>query len=209
MKLLTWIQSIMYPKEKLYYKYRTLLTRNNINSTLRLSHFFGQMKHESGLKPIAENLNYSVEALLKVFGRHRITVEQANKYGRKPGQNADQETLANILYGGTWGKRNLGNTQYGDGWKYRGRGFKQITGRYNYERLSKDTGIDYIGNPDLLLNEADAMISAIWFWNSRDLNSLADKDDGLAITIKINGGTNGLRERLRYTEEFKEKFKYI
>lgn len=209
MKLLTWIQNIVYPKERLYYKYRTLLSKNDINSTLRLSHFFGQMKHESGLKPIAENLNYSVTSLLKVFGRHRISVAQAEAYGRRPGHSADQETIANIIYGGEWGKKNLGNLVYGDGWKYRGRGFKQITGRHNYAQLSAETGIDYLNNPDWLLREPDAMISALWYWKSRNINRYADEDDIVSVTKKINGGLHGLAQRHQYTEKYKQEFKNL
>lgn len=191
---------------ELHKKYKTLLKNAEITTVLRLAHFFGQMKAESNLKPISENLNYSSGALIKLFGRHRITTEQAEEYGRKGGQKANQEMLANILYGGEWGRKNLGNIKEGDGWKYRGRGFKQITGRANYQELSNDTGIDYINNPDLLLNEADAMISALWFWTSRNLNDLADKDNVRGVTKKINGGYNGLAERIKYTSEFKKMF---
>lgn len=49
------------------------------------------------------------------------------------------------------GKR-LGNTQSGDGYKYRGRGFVQLTGRDNYDKASKKLGIDFINNPELVLD---------------------------------------------------------
>lgn len=205
---------------KLYEKYKSLLDKHNVITILRLSHFFSQIKTESGLKPIDESLNYSVESLLSLFGRHRISVSDAKKYGRIDGkQKANQEMIANILYGGEWGKEKLGNTKPGDGWKYRGRGFKQITGRANYQQLSDDTGIDFINNPDLLLSEVDAMVSALWFWNKHKLNDLADftglkenpktkkKEDAvILITRVINGGSNGLDKRRQYFEEYKKEF---
>lgn len=173
---------------KLYEKYKTLLKNAKIYAVLRLAHFMAQIHHESGLKPINENLNYSVEGLIKGFGRHRISVEDAKKYGRTDSQKANQEMIANILYGGKWGLENLGNKKFGDGWKYRGRAFKQITGLSNYEELSKDTGTDYVNNPDLLLDEAHAMISAIWYWNKHNLSKYADLDDLDAISDVINMG---------------------
>lgn len=93
------------------------------------------------------------------------------------------------------GRKDLGNIEVGDGYKFRGRGYIQVTGRYNYLALSKDTRIDFVSNPDLLATEVNAIISACWFWNKKGLNAYADKDDILTITKRINGGTNGLSDR--------------
>ena len=97
-----------------------------------------------------------------------------------------------------------GNEASGDGWKFRGRGFIQITGKNNYSALSKFTGVDYVKNPDLLLNEADAMISALWFWNNIKGNELADKGDIREITRRINGGFNGLSDRITKLKKWKD-----
>ncbi len=166
-------------------KYKTLLSNYNVNTKLRLAHFMAQIEHESGLKPIAENLNYSANGLRKTFGKYFTDLE-AIKYQRKP------EQIANRVYANRMGN---GNEASGDGWKYRGRGFIQITGKNNYTVLSKDTRIDYLNNPDLLLNEANAMISALWFWQKNNLNVLADTDNINLITKRINGGFNGLEHR--------------
>lgn len=93
--------------------------------------------HETGTKmqPITENLNYSVDGLLKTFGRHRISEADARRYGRTNTRPANQEAIANIIYGGDWGRENLGNLKYGDGWRYRGRGLPQITGLANYRKF--------------------------------------------------------------------------
>jgi putative chitinase len=100
----------------------------------------------------------------------------------------------------------LGNTPEDDddGIKYCGRGYIQITGRANYEALSEDTGIDFITNPELLEQEANAMISALWYWNSRNLNKYADLDDIKTITKKINGGYNGLDDRIKNLNKWKK-----
>lgn len=181
----------------LAHKYRTLLKNNGITTPLRLAHFFAQMEHESGLKPISENLNYSASGLRSVFGKYFPNDTMANFYARKP------EKIANRVYAD---RMNNGSEASGDGWKYRGRGFIQITGKFNYRKLSEDTGIDYVNNPDLLLTEADSMISALWFWNLRNLNRYADADNIEKVTRLINGGLNGFDHRKQLLKKYKEIF---
>lgn len=171
--------------EELQKKYSTLLNNYGINNRLRKAMFWAQLDHESGLKPVSENLNYSYEGLLKVFPKY-FDKNSAKEYARKP------EKIANKVYANRMGN---GNEQSGDGWKFRGRGFIQCTGRNNYTILSKDTRVNYEGNPDLLLNEADALISALWYWNKNNLNTMSDKGDLLGVTKAINGGLNGLQDR--------------
>lgn len=112
-------------------------------------------------------------------------------------------------------RKNLGNTQKGDGLKYKGRGFIQITGRYNYTELSKSTGIDYLKNPELLEKEPDAIISALWFWNRNNLNKYADLDKIDSISDLINkgkltadyGDANGFQDRANKLKFYKTVFK--
>jgi len=139
---------------ELHEKYKTLFNKYEINTPLRIAHFMGQLEHESNLKPIAENLNYQVSGLLKTFPKY-FNANNVHEYAKQP------EKIANKVYANRIGN---GNEQSGEGWKYRGRGFIQITGKENYFRLSNDTDIDFLHNPNLLLEEANAMISALWFW---------------------------------------------
>ena len=179
-------------------KYQSLLNSYHVNTALRLAHFMAQIEHESGLKPVSENLNYSAEGLRKTFPKYFPTILSANNNARKPVQ------IANIVYANRMGN---GPTSSSDGWKYRGRGFIQITGRSNYLMLSKDTRIDFLSNPDLLLQEANSMISALWFWNKNNLNALADKNDIKAVTKRINGGFNGLEHRTELFNKWYELLK--
>ena len=93
------------------------------------------------------------------------------------------------------GRKDLGNTQKGDGVKYKGRGLIQLTGRYNYKLLTDEFKHDFINHPELLEEPQWAALSAGWYWDKRNLNILADADNILAITKKVNGGTNGLQDR--------------
>jgi putative chitinase len=93
------------------------------------------------------------------------------------------------------GRKDLGNTVEGDGYKYRGRGIFQLTGRANYEKYGKALGIDLVNNPDLAANPETALRIACEYWRSRKINALADKDDIVGVTKKINGGTNGIADR--------------
>lgn len=168
----------------------------DITTPRRIAGFLSQIGHESaGFTSLTENLNYSTEALLTQFKRYRITEEQAKRYGRRGGQSANPEGIANCIYGGQWGLKNLGNTQPGDGWMYRGRGLKQLTGRDNYRRCGIALGEDFITVPDRLLMPVNAALSAGWFWESHGLNAAADRGDVHTMTKIINGGVNGLDKR--------------
>jgi putative chitinase len=102
------------------------------------------------------------------------------------------------------GRKDLGNIQKGDGLRFKGRGYIQITGRSNYTQLSKDLNIDFLNNPELLEQEANAILASCWFWNKKGLNAYADKDDITTITKRINGGVNGFEDRKHLLSEYKK-----
>lgn len=169
----------------------------------RAAHLLGQSAHESGyFKLTEENLNYSENALNRVFRRYfGEGKENAADYARNP------EKIANYVYmdknrskGGA-----LGNTEDGDGWRWRGRGFLQCTGRTNYRKFAAEMRLpDVMKDPDLVATEY-AFESAFWFFQRNGLFKIADKgvnDDVITeITRRVNGGTHGLDDRLDKTKK--------
>jgi putative chitinase len=167
----------------------------DISNPFRLSHFLAQCAHESGnFKHIRENLNYSAEGLVKVFPKY-FSKETALWYARKP------EAIANVVYGGRMGN---GDKNSGDGWKYRGRGFLQLTGKVNYQAFSNhivDTNI--MIDSDLVATKYP-LTSAAWFFETKKLWKICDEglhaDVVKKVTYRVNGGYNGLADRLSKTE---------
>ena len=102
------------------------------------------------------------------------------------------------------GRADLGNTQPGDGSKFRGRGLIQITGRANYKACGEALGLDLINQPTLLEQPQYAAMSAAWFWSMKGLNTLVDQGDFVKITRRINGGVNGLEDRLQLWDKAKK-----
>lgn len=98
------------------------------------------------------------------------------------------------------GRKDLGNTQPGDGVRFRGRGLVQVTGRANYTAAMMALDIDCLEHPELLELPVNACRSAGWFWKTHGLNELADAGDQVKVTKRINGGTNGLADRLALFE---------
>jgi predicted chitinase len=96
------------------------------------------------------------------------------------------------------GRKDLGNTQKGDGPRFKGRGPIQLTGRNNYRDAGQALGLDLVNNPARAADPDVGFRVAAWFWRTRGLNELADAGDFLAITKRINGGTNGLADREKY-----------
>jgi putative chitinase len=93
------------------------------------------------------------------------------------------------------GRRDLGNIREGDGVRFKGRGILQTTGRANYSRAATRLNLPLLDQPDLLATPGPALEAACLYWQDRNLNRLADRDDTLAVTRAINGGTNGLDDR--------------
>ena len=103
------------------------------------------------------------------------------------------------------GRRDLGNTEPGDGFKYRGRGIFQITGRANYSHMAKVLNLPLVEHPELLEMPDHAVASALAFWDGHGLSGISANSDVRAacelITRRINGGSNGLDDRLQLTQK--------
>ncbi|MFZ1872312.1 MAG: glycoside hydrolase family 19 protein [Chania sp.] len=165
----------------------------NISKPVDQAMFIAQMAHESsGFKTLVESFNYSVDGLMRTFGplstAKRLSDYQCKMLGRTIQQSAQQEAIANLVYG-----NRLGNKAPGDGWKYRGRGLKQVTGLNNYSACGAALKIDLVSAPELLERDEYAMRSAGWFWSSNKCGQYGS--DVVAVTKAINGGLNGIDDR--------------
>ena len=170
-----------------------LLPKYGITTAQRIAGFISQCAHESmDFKALEENLNYREETLLKIFPRY-FGPGKANaaEYARNP------EKIANYVYmdKNRSAAGALGNVQEGDGWRFRGRGLKQVTGRSNYTAFGKAFGMTAEQAVDYLQTKEGALASALWFWDSRKLNEIADTGDVARLTKVINGGDIGLDDR--------------
>jgi putative chitinase len=176
-----------------------------INTPLRERHFLAQVGHEcADLNHLSENLNYSAEALYRVWPT-QFGGGLAAHYAHDP------ERIANRAYAGRMGN---GAETSGDGWRFRGRGLIQITGRENYEEYSVAVGYNVVENPDILLsaNELGPRLcvgTATWFWTAHHLNVLADHDDCESITRRVNGGLLGLPDRIARVASIKEALEVV
>ena len=148
-----------------------------IDSPKRIAHYLAQVFHESGA------LRYVEE------------IASGEKYE---------------------GRKDLGNIQQGDGKRFKGRGFIQLTGRTNYTKFNAYDLCteDVVAYPEKVAMFPLNQISSMWFWQEHGLNELADRDDGgmigedicRKITKIINGGQNGIANRLYLYRRFKKEF---
>ncbi len=170
--------------------------------TLEKAHFIAQLAHESNFKLVREDLSYSAKRLREVFGKYFVNDASAAKYARKP------QAIANRVYANRMGN---GPEASGDGWKNRGGGFIQLTGANNYTKASKDLfgNTCLSDNPDLILDPDTGAKAAVWFWYDRNCNFPALRDEIEAVTRKINGGINGLEDRIEKLKKVKRIFNLL
>lgn len=165
-----------------------------INTPLRMAHFLAQCAYESAeFTRVEENLNYSAERLLQVFPKY-FTDESAHEYAH------NKRRIASRVYANRMGN---GDEETQDGWIYRGRGYIQLTGLNNYKEFDKSCNADVLNNPELVATKYP-LASAAWFWVTLNLNYLADRNDIDSITKKVNGGTNGLDDRIKWFNRYYE-----
>lgn len=179
----------------------------NINSPLRLAHFLAQCAHESGsFKRVRENLNYSETRMLEIF-KSDFDVNHDRILSTKEKEKAKSlvghpDKIANFVYANQNGN---GSEASGDGYKYAGKGFIMLTGRKNYAEFDKLVEDNIIANPDLVATKYPLM-SAAYFFQKNSLWSICDKGATdvvvTSLTKRVNGGTYGLAERIKYFNKF-------
>jgi putative chitinase len=169
-----------------------VLPRYEITTAVRVAAFLAQCGHESAdFTVLKENLNYSAEGLSKVFPKRFPTVAAAQPYNRNP------EKIANKIYSDRMGN---GPEASGEGYKFRGRGAIQLTGKENYSKFANSVGKSLDETVAYTETLAGAIESACWFWTTNKLNDIADKNDIVTLTKRINGGTIGLEDRKHHFE---------
>jgi putative chitinase len=171
-------------------------TKFNITTVLRLCHFLSQCAHESeNFTAVKENLNYSAAALKATFPTH-FPGTLNESYAHNP------EKIADRAYANRMGN---GDEASGDGYKYCGRGYIELTGKVNYVAFGKFIGEDLLTNPGLVATKYPLM-SAAFFFQTNNLWTICDKgatpDVVKELTKRINGGYNGLDERIKYFNKF-------
>jgi len=177
------------------------LAEYGIDTPLRICHFLAQVMHEcNDFRTVEEGLNYSAKRLSEVWASKFAVKLNAKPVKGAPNQLAfslerQPIKIANYVYANRYGN---GDENSGDGWKYRGRGYMQVTFKDNYKRFGDWAKTDAVNFPDLLITPKYAGLSAVWFWNLKNLNDYADEgsDRHVIESIRkvINGGLNGIED---------------
>jgi len=170
--------------------FNVVFPKYEINTVNRIAGFIAQCGHESrDFTILAENLHYSPERLRQVFPRMFASVDAAIPYNTP-------EKIGNKLYANRMGN---GSEESGDGYRFRGRGAIQLTGRNNYEAFAKAIGKPILEAVAYCETLEGAIESACWFWKNNSLNQIADEDNIVKMTQRINGGQIGIDDRtIRY-----------
>ena len=188
--------SVRVPKEVIA-ELRKIMIKVGADTTLKLAHFLAQCAHESGdFKVLVENLNYSATRLQQVFAKY-FPGDLEQSYAHKP------EKIASRVYADRMGN---GDEASQDGWKYRGRGFIQLTGKSNYKAFSDFIGEDCVANPDLVATKYPLASAGFFFQRNKIWDLCKDRSDQsvAAVTKKVNGGTNGLDDRIKNFKSFND-----
>ena len=175
-----------YDKYEFVSQLNCALERYGIITAYQQAHFVSQCFHESAA--------------------FETTVEFASGTQYDPGKHAS--AIRN------------GNTKIGDGPKYRGKGLIQLTWKNNYSSYSDYRGVDFVNAPNLI---AESMYNAIdvscWYWRYKgavsrrynaqgDINILIDYEPNNVrlVTLAVNGGDNGLHERVQIFESIRKEW---
>jgi putative chitinase len=161
----------------------------DIDTVNRVAGFISQCSHESvNFGKLSENMNYSADRLNVIFAKYfKRAGRNAAAYHRRP------RSIANVVYADRMGN---GNAASNDGWNFRGGGLLHLTGRNNYTAFGKAVRMSPENAASYVRTKKGAVDSACWFWDENNLNKFCDSGDIRQLSKTINGGWNGLAERI-------------
>ena len=175
-----------------------------IDTKEKLQHFLSQTGHECGgftSINVTEGFYYTTTAQIVKTWPKRFSLTDINKLD-PTGYINNSSLLANAVYHDRMGNEDISS---GDGYKYRGRGIIQLTGKTgytNFETFYNQTfspPIDIVNTPNLVASDNSlSILSALWYFKVNVLDKLAidENTTAKAVTYKINGGYNGLPDRI-------------
>ena len=170
------------------------------------------MVTDDDLKQIMPNCPAAKRADYLPFIQQAMTEFDITSYRRETAflaqlahESAELRYMEEIASGAAYeGRKDLGNTQPGDGKRYKGRGPIQLTGRANYTKYGGLLSLDLVNDPLIAATKEVGFRIAGQFWKLNGLNELADQQQFKSITKRINGGYNGLDDRIKYYERAKK-----
>ena len=171
-----------------------VFAKYDIDTALLVAHVMAQISHECGAgREVVESLDYTAERMMQVWPSRFRTLASAAPYAHAP------RALANKVYNGRMG--NVVGSD--DGWTFRGRGAAQTTGREGYARLAKATGLDLIGDPELINDPRFFLMCGVGDFVACGCLPFARADDVVGVTRRLNGGTIGLAQRRAWLVRWK------
>lgn len=171
-----------------------VFAKYGVKSPLVLAHIMAQISHECGAGyDVVENLSYTAQRMTEVWPSRFRSVAEAGPYAHNP------KALANKVYNGRMGNR----TGTDDGYNFRGRGGSQTTGRDGYERVKKQTGLDVVNNPDILIEPKHFLECAVSDFINCGCMPYAVGDDIMMVTKRLNGGYIGIDQRKQWLAKWK------
>jgi putative chitinase len=178
-----------------------VFARYGITTPLLAAHVMAQGSHECGAghEPV-ENIRYTAERAVQVWpSRFGSAAEVYRKIGSFAGDPAFAVKLIDSVYGSRMGNRPGTH----DGSHFIGRGFSQTTGRDEYARLGKLTGLDLVNHPELLIDPRHFLECGVANFVLCGCLAFAKADDVVNVTKRLNGGTIGLAERRQWLARWK------
>jgi putative chitinase len=177
-----------------------------VTTPQRWRHFAAQWHAETdglSLPGCREVMRFKPERLLEVYDFRlgkalkddpALAAEHGTKRRLAQHLAGRPDETAELVYGN---RPELGNTHAGDGMRFIGRNPLQSTGRAAYELISKASGVDCVTIPATMEQPPLGVLGAFVEWAALGCNELADTDDVVAVSRRVNGGNNGLADRKR------------
>jgi putative chitinase len=182
--------------EEIHSALNTMLDKYNIESPLEIAAFLATCAHESAeFNLFSENLNYSADALLRVFGRKYFTPELATRYARNP------KAIGSRVYANRMGN---GDEKSGEGYFYRGAGAIQLTGKKNQGAFALAVGMPVDQASNYLRTPSGGVEGACWFWSVNKLGQYTNNFQAIQGLVNVGRANATVAQIVGWNDRLKK-----